>query len=261
MSDSRQEDRDFNLWSDFKRAESYTKYRPHYQETVIPWLLDYHRRRNPVETSKIPLAIDVACGGGQLTGQLAKACDRVIGVDIAPAMLDAAQRHNNHQNIDYRLGSAQEVARVCEGEKADIITVGMAITFFDNEAFYSQVKEVLKENGVLGIFGYTTLGVDIVGFEHSLIQFLEDQLNDPMLLNIYRSLMNSYQDIYLPFKDIERRTLRLHYPTNKEGIEGMFMCNPGIFKDNEKGIKDMVEKLPEDSFNLIYQVCGIMTHL
>src|SRR3954463_8148987 len=41
-------------------------------------------------------ALDFGCGGGRLTQALAQHFDEVWGVDIAPSMIDGAERFNRH---------------------------------------------------------------------------------------------------------------------------------------------------------------------
>ena len=119
---------DYNYWSGREEAELYVKYRPEYQEVVIPWLIEFYRQKNPAENeTKIPLAIDVQCGSGQLTGVLARYCDRVIGIDISAAQLQMAREYNGHENVEYWQGSHTELKTLCSGLKADIITIGLGV--------------------------------------------------------------------------------------------------------------------------------------
>ena len=55
-------------------------------------------------------ALDVACGTGKLTAELARAVGpggRVLGVDLSPAMLDEARRaYGDLPGVEFRLGNA-----------------------------------------------------------------------------------------------------------------------------------------------------------
>lgn len=66
-------------------------------------------------------ALDVGCGGGFQTFQLATHCDAVVGLDINPRALELARfasRLNRVSNIDFRLSNFFSAV---EGEKFDLI--------------------------------------------------------------------------------------------------------------------------------------------
>ena len=67
------------------------------------------RRRAARETGLMPggSALDVACGSGKLTAELAKLArpgGRVVGLDFSPQMLEVARRH--HPGIEFIEGDA-----------------------------------------------------------------------------------------------------------------------------------------------------------
>ncbi|TMD11649.1 MAG: ubiquinone/menaquinone biosynthesis methyltransferase [Chloroflexi bacterium] len=67
------------------------------------------RRRAARETGLRPggSALDVACGSGKLTAELAKIAGdagRVVGLDFSPQMLDVARR--NHPRLEFMQGDA-----------------------------------------------------------------------------------------------------------------------------------------------------------
>lgn len=68
-------------------------------------------------------ALDVGCGGGLLAESLNRAGARVTGIDLAPAMIDAARQHASDAQlpIDYRVESAEALAAV-EPQSFDVVT-------------------------------------------------------------------------------------------------------------------------------------------
>lgn len=255
----------FNVWRD-ERAELYAKFRPPYQKVVVPWLLEYCRSVQPsLADSKIPLAIDIACGSGQLTGEMAEACDKVIGIDISPAMIDAANRYNKRPNVEYRLGCAEELNKVCGDAKADIITVGMAINFFDNANFYASVRQLLKPGGVFAAFGYMAGGIAVKGrpdLEDFLLEYLKDQMVCKSFIRVLRSMECSYEDVQPPFEGEVRKHCRELFPLDRNGLRGILESNPlHVLKDKRTGIEETLKKVPcEDSFDLICDIFGVMAH-
>lgn len=69
--------------------------------------------------------LDVGCGGGLLSEALTRSGATVVGIDMAPAMIEVAQLHAHESglNIDYRLSSAEQFAASRAGEPGfDLIT-------------------------------------------------------------------------------------------------------------------------------------------
>jgi 2-polyprenyl-6-hydroxyphenyl methylase / 3-demethylubiquinone-9 3-methyltransferase len=74
-----------------------------------PLRLQYLERRTPFAGSAV---LDVGCGGGILSEALARRGARVLGIDLAPALLEVAQLHaaESALNIEYRSISAESLA-------------------------------------------------------------------------------------------------------------------------------------------------------
>ncbi len=66
--------------------------------------------------------LDVGCGGGLLCEALTRMGARVVGIDLAPGMIEVARLHAAEQGleIDYRLSSAEQLATA--GEVFDLVT-------------------------------------------------------------------------------------------------------------------------------------------
>jgi 2-polyprenyl-6-hydroxyphenyl methylase/3-demethylubiquinone-9 3-methyltransferase len=76
---------------------------------INPARLDYIRRRARLAGARV---VDVGCGAGLIAESLAAAGARVTGIDMSPAMLEAARRHlgSSGLKIDYRLTTAEALA-------------------------------------------------------------------------------------------------------------------------------------------------------
>src|ERR687887_845859 len=62
--------------------------------------------------------VEVGCGPGRMTGDLAARFDHVAAVDVSPAMLERARAAVSAGNVDFRLVSGERLDGV-EDESAD----------------------------------------------------------------------------------------------------------------------------------------------
>ncbi|MFI4913581.1 MAG: bifunctional 2-polyprenyl-6-hydroxyphenol methylase/3-demethylubiquinol 3-O-methyltransferase UbiG [Steroidobacterales bacterium] len=85
-----------------------------------PVRLDYISARTALAGRRV---LDVGCGGGLLTEALARRGAQVVGVDLAPAMIEIARLHASESAlaIDYRLSSAEALVATDAGG-FDVIT-------------------------------------------------------------------------------------------------------------------------------------------
>jgi len=74
-----------------------------------PLRLNYLQRIVPLEHKQV---LDVGCGGGILSESMARAGARVLGIDLAQAVLDVAELHALDAKVDvsYRAVSAEDLA-------------------------------------------------------------------------------------------------------------------------------------------------------
>ena len=72
-------------------AADYAKFRPGYPEALFDWIA--------AQTAGHDLAWDCGCGNGQATAPLAERYARVVGTDLSPQQIAAAQRHIRASSI------------------------------------------------------------------------------------------------------------------------------------------------------------------
>ena len=96
-------------WYDELVGERGSEY---HQEVVIP------RTLRLLEAAAGERVLDVACGQGVFCRALAERGVRVTGVDVAPALIEAARRRNESDRlaIDYCVGDARRLAEVVDPE-------------------------------------------------------------------------------------------------------------------------------------------------
>ncbi len=129
-------------------AKNYTKYRTPYPEELFELLISLI----PKDGNNV---LDVACGTGKSTEPLVGIGLKVYGVDHDSQMIEEAVEQTKLKKLDivYQISDAEHLP--FEDGYFDVVTVGTAFHFFVNEVAMSEIKRVLKPNGLF--FVYWTL--------------------------------------------------------------------------------------------------------
>lgn len=184
-----------DLFSD--DSKQYQRARPDYSPAIVETILKYVNRRE--------LAWDCGAGSGQFTQRLAPHFQQILATDLSVAQLAEAP---HLANVHYEAAQAAECP--LPSQSVDLVTVAQAIHWFDFDSFYTEVKRVLKANGVIAVIGY------------GLIQAEQTELNE-LLQQLYfetlkgywdaerRYIDESYQTIPFPFHEYTTPTLSLDY--------------------------------------------------
>lgn len=94
--------------------------------------------------------LDVGCGPGYGVCRIAPECREVIGIDIDADAIDYARENFTLENTDFRLvRPAEEEAFPFEDDSFDtVISFQVIEHVFDMNAYLSEIRRVLKPNGV-----------------------------------------------------------------------------------------------------------------
>ncbi len=122
-------------------AGTYARHRPQYPDELFSYLASISAGRQ--------LAWDCGTGNGQAATDLAKHFDRVVATDASSEQLVQAFRH---ERIAYWVALA-EAAGLKTGS-VDLVTVAIAVHWFDLEKFYREIWRVLKPDGILAVWTY-----------------------------------------------------------------------------------------------------------
>lgn len=108
-----------------EQAALYARHRPTYPPELFEtiWRFVDGSATEPPAASRA-LAVDVACGTGQASVELAAVYDRVIAIDSSTGQLEHAVQR---PNIEYRLCPAEQLGDVVAPGSVDLITVGQAL--------------------------------------------------------------------------------------------------------------------------------------
>lgn len=122
-------------------AQAYATFRPSYPDDLIR----YVAASAPGQS----LAWDCATGSGQAAVPLAQWFTRVVATDASATQLEHARPH---PRITYRVAPA--AASGLDAASVDLVTVAQALHWLDLDAFYAEVRRVLKPEGMLAVWCY-----------------------------------------------------------------------------------------------------------
>jgi SAM-dependent methyltransferase len=124
---------------------------------ITETITDIHRvvmeRLDPQPGQRL---LDVACGTGAVAELAAEAGADVVGVDIAPALIEQAKERANARNleIDYRVGDAE--ALELEDASFDLVASTCGVMFApDHQAVGRELARVTKQGGQIALVCWT----------------------------------------------------------------------------------------------------------
>ena len=125
-----------------KQSETYAQYRPQYPDEIYAYLASI--------SPGLSLAWDCGTGNGQAAIGLAKYFDKVHATDASAEQISRAYPH---EKVDYHVEPAEHVS--LSNSSTDLVTVAVAIHWFNFDKFYREVKRVLRANGILAAWTYS----------------------------------------------------------------------------------------------------------
>src|SRR5919109_5021813 len=164
-------------------SQQYAQYRPKYPDELYAYLADLAPARS--------LAWDCGTGNGQAALGLAKYFDRVHATDASAEQISLAYPH---EKVDYRVEPAEHVS--LNNSSVDLVTVAVAIHWFDFDEFYREVKRVLKPDGIIAAWTYNAVEIS--------------PEIDPWIWHYYRDIVGEYWPERIRY--IEQRYETIPFP-------------------------------------------------
>src|ERR1700682_101742 len=104
--------------------------------------------------------LDVACGTGAVSERAARAGADVVGIDLAPVLIETARERARKQllKIDYRVGDCERLEGL-DDASFDVASSTCGIMFApDHEATARQLARVVRPGGRIGLANWTPQG-------------------------------------------------------------------------------------------------------
>jgi SAM-dependent methyltransferase len=99
--------------------------------------------------------LEVGCGGGQATGDLAARAGRVLALDPGARLVEHAQRRAPGGHVEFAV-STFEALEVAPGA-FDLVVSAQAWHWVDPRAGFPKAAAALRDDGVLAVFGHVPL--------------------------------------------------------------------------------------------------------
>jgi SAM-dependent methyltransferase len=162
-------------------AADYARYRPQYPKPLFDFLNDLVADRQ--------IAWDCATGNGQVAYELTDYFAQVYASDASKQQIDRARKRDR---LYYFVSLAESTPLAANS--IDLITVAQAFHWFKAEAFYEEVKRVLKPKGIIALWSYGLFNVP----------------DGPSSLN---AALQEFCDAVEPFWPLERQLIDTQYKT------------------------------------------------
>ena len=168
-------------------AGSYATFRPHY-----PAELFAHLARLPARQDRV---VDCGTGNGQAAIGLAAHFAEVVAIDPSAEQVRAAVQH---ERVRYAIAPAERMP--VEDGSVDLITAAAAAHWFPHDAFHTEVRRVLKPNGVIALWTYWNAHISPT--VDAVLERFQFTVVGPYWPPERKYVNSAYRDLPFPFTDL-----------------------------------------------------------
>lgn len=132
-------------------SKRYAQLRLAYHQSVYESIIAQHTTSG----GKLNNLLDVGCGPGLATRDLAAYFNHGIGIDPGESMIEVAQsmdiKTSTSEPVSFKVTSAEDMAGI-EDNSIDVITAANAAHWFDMPAFWRRAAQVLRPGGSVALW-------------------------------------------------------------------------------------------------------------
>jgi len=172
------------------QAAAYARYRIDYPIELYAWLL-------PQVANRLR-AWDCATGNGQVAVALAAYFTEVVATDLSASQLAEA---TERPNIRYQVGTAEHSS--LPDESVDLITVGQAVHWFDQEAYHREVRRVAGPGATLAEWGYGLGQTGSADLDALILHFHNETVGPYWDANRWH-VLDEYARLQFPFARVRK---------------------------------------------------------
>lgn len=184
------------------QVEEYARRRGGYPERLIDGIIELHTSTGGALGS----LLDLGCGPGSATRNLAPHFDRAIGIDPSAEMVRTAVSLGGQTSLgpmQFLQGDAEDCAGVPD-QSVDLITAATAAHWFDMDRFWPTAARILKPGGTVAVFTIWRIYVHPALTPHAeeiqkILFELEQGTLGPYQKPGNWSLMGLYEDLKMPW--------------------------------------------------------------
>lgn len=218
-------------------ASEYVRFRPVYPDDFLDWLTLLSKERD--------LCWDCACGSGQATVGIAKRFGKVIATDMSEAQLKNAPSLNN---VVWRVATEQQSG--IPDRSVDLVTVGQALHWLDQKKFWAECQRVLKNEGIVGVFGYGMAEFSNENVQGLLLEYYHEKLRD-YWPNQRKMVERGYACVEFPFEEIEVPKFHIRSRWGFEEICGYCSSWSASQEFRRKTGEDPIKQLRQEFENVL----------
>lgn len=217
-------------WFD-QGGRAYARFRPEYPPELAQFLAS--------ESPGTARAVDVGCGNGQLTIQLAAHFGTVLGVDPSAEQIANAAAH---PRVEYVRAPAEQLPVADHGTQ--LITAAQAAHWFDLPRFYEEVRRIAVPRAILALISYGVLRLD-EELEARFGRFYRDEIGPYWPAE--RKLVDAgYATLPFPFEERAAPPLEIRKAWNLEELLGYISTWSAVRSVREAGREDILRGFAAD---------------
>ncbi|EEF39529.1 putative methyltransferase DDB_G0268948 [Ricinus communis] len=198
------------------------------------------------------LAWDAGTGNGQAAICVAEHYDQVIATDISEEQIKHAipNPRVRYFHTPSSMSDDEIVSLVGAEHSVDLVTVSVAVHYFDLERFYSQVKRLLrKPGGIIAVWTYNTISVNSE-FDPVMRRFYESTL--PFQNPKAKFAFECYKTLPFPFESVgvgcegQPTTLDMPKEMSFEGMLGLLRSWSAVNTAKDQGVDLLSENVVKE---------------